>query len=91
MNCNNIKNGIGFITNNEIYERLSIFTPPEDENYCVIVGSGNFITVGLYHYGVFKKLFCLYSSKKELYDLLIEMIAEAVFILGNKLEIVNEN
>ena len=80
MNLTNLKNGIGFVVQQEIFDRLRRFTPPDKESY--FVKQGRYSVVGVSWYGVKKKLFCIYSGDQELYNLICEMVKESVEKIG---------
>ena len=80
MDLSNIKNGVGFVTEQEILDRLRFFTPPDAENYYIDLG--RYSEVGACWYGNKKKLFCIYSGNQDLYNLICEMIKCAAEKIG---------
>ena len=82
----NLKAGIGFITINDIFDRLKFFSPPDEEHYFVERISGrNYVSVGLEYYGGKKKLFHVYAGTKELYNLICEMTQKAAEMMNREL------
>ena len=93
MDLTNLKNGIGFVTEQEIFDRLRFFMPPDEENYFIesneycYVKNGRYSVVGTCWHGERKKLFCIYSGTPELYTLICEMVKKAAEKIGYSVQI----
>lgn len=83
MNYKHLKSGNGFITKQEIFDRLKFDTPPEGETYTMHKIPGrDFAEVGVVRYGDYTKLFQVYAGNQDLYLYLQGLVCEAATMLA---------
>ncbi len=88
MNLSNIKNGIGYVTVDDIFDRLKFFSPPDEEYYFIKRISGRkYSIIGLSYYGGDKTLFRIFTGSKDLYALICKMSMEAATRMDRQIEI----
>lgn len=88
MNLDNLRNGVGFIRTEDVFDRIKFFTPPDGDYYTVRrIPNSLFVVVGLKYYDKNKDLFKVYAGRKDLYDLICKMAFEATQMMHFPLQI----
>ena len=89
MDMTNIKNDVGFVRADDIFDRFRFRTPPDGEYYviCRPPKGGRFASVGVLCYKEFVKLFLIYAGERELYDHICQLAAQAAEKIGLGFEV----
>lgn len=86
MDLNQLKSGNGFVTLDSIQRRMSLRTPPEENQYILFLpGTGSFAAIGISCYDMdFVEICRIYTGNQQLYNYICDLFHQAAKNLEHK-------